>query len=155
MAMELNIFSDRRLNSIAEWQRAINAEGFPLQLARNVDLSTVSGFLPADLKNKRTGFECYQDEAWEMMESLGSSNFDRGWKFALGIRWGPDFAALDSAWMAATAYAAATGGVIFDYEEAKIFTPDQGRELIRRFEREQPALDVLIKEVMKKVARKS
>lgn len=155
MAMELNIFSDRRLNSIAEWQRAINAEGFPLQLARDVDLSTVSGFLSADLKNKRTGFECYQDEAWEMMESLGRSNFDRDWKFALGLRWGPDFAAVDSAWMAATAYAAATGGVIFDYEEAEIFTPDQGRELIRRFEREQPALDALIKKVMKKVARKS
>jgi hypothetical protein len=155
MAMELNIFSDRRLGSIAEWQQAIDAEGFPVQLARDVDLSTASGFLPVDLRSKRTGFECYQDEAWEMMESLGRSNFDRDWKFAFGLRWGPDFTALDSAWMAATAYAAATGGVIFDYEEAKIFTPDQARELIRRFEREQPMLDALIKEVTRKIAGKS
>ena len=155
MAMELNIFSDRRLNSIAEWQGAINAEGFPLQLAREADLSTVSGFLSADLKNKRTGFECYQDEAREMMESLGRSNFDRDWKFAFGLRWGPDFAALDSAWMAATAYAAAADGVIFDYEEAKIFTPEQARKLVRRFEREQPMLDALIKDTIKKIAGES
>jgi hypothetical protein len=56
--------------------------------------------------------------------------------------------------MAATAYAAATDGVIFDYEEGKIFTVAQARELLRKFERERPMLDALIKETIRKIAGK-
>jgi hypothetical protein len=152
MAMELNIFSDQQLKSIAEWQRTIDREGFALSLLKDADFSTLRGFLPVRLRDRPTGFECYHDDAASVMNSLGRSNFDRNWKFALGLRWAPDFAAVDSAWMGAIAYAAATDGVIFDYEEAKIFTPEQGRGLVRRFEREQPMLDAFLAKTIRKIA---
>ena len=49
MAMEIFALSDRRLNSIAEWQRAIDDEGFPFppRLSADVLVGQLSGFLPA------------------------------------------------------------------------------------------------------------
>jgi hypothetical protein len=156
MAMELNVFSDRSLNSTSEWQRAIDLEGFPLRLAEDVGFANTSGLLPAQLNNKPAGFECYHDNATEAMNSLGFGHFDHEWRFSLGLRWrGGDLDELDSAWMAATAYAAATDGVIFDYEEGRIFTVMEARELLRKFERERPMLEALIKETIKKIAGKS
>jgi hypothetical protein len=38
MAMEIFALSDRRLNSIAEWQRAIDAEGFPFPARLTTDV---------------------------------------------------------------------------------------------------------------------
>jgi hypothetical protein len=58
MAMELYVLSDQRLSSIAEWQQAIDAEGFALQLSRETPLDAVDGFLPAQLNREPTGFEC-------------------------------------------------------------------------------------------------
>ena len=46
MAMEIFALSDRRLNSIAEWQRAIDAEGFALQLSGETPFAQLSRFLP-------------------------------------------------------------------------------------------------------------
>src|SRR5690242_17199041 len=151
MAMELNVFSDRSLNSTSEWQRAIDLEGFPLRLAEEVDFVNTSGFLQARLNNKPGGFECYQDNAREAMNALGATHFDRRWRFSLGLRWrGGDLDELDSAWMAATAYAAATDGVIFDYEEGKTFTVAQARDQLRRFENERPIVDAIMKDIEKR-----
>jgi hypothetical protein len=53
------------------------------------------------------------------------------WKFVLAFRWlGSKEAELLAAWMAATAYAQATDGVILDGEEGKVFTPVEGRQLV-------------------------
>jgi len=107
--------------------------------------------MPARLNNKPAGFECYHDKAREAMNSLGAGHFDREWRFAVGMRWrGGDLDESDSAWMAATAYAAATGGVIFDYEEGKIFTAAQAREQLRRFESERPIVDAILKDIEKR-----
>ena len=43
MAMELYVFSDRRLASIAEWQRAINAERFSLRLLTETPFEELDG----------------------------------------------------------------------------------------------------------------
>jgi hypothetical protein len=43
MAMELHVLSNRRLSSIAEWQRAIGAQGFPLRLAADVQFASADG----------------------------------------------------------------------------------------------------------------
>ena len=37
MSMEICVFSDRILGSIAEWQQAIDAEGLPLRLSGDID----------------------------------------------------------------------------------------------------------------------
>jgi hypothetical protein len=152
MAMEFQVFSDRRLNSVAEWQRAIDAEGFPLRLSGDVQLPMTRGFLPTMLNRKKTGFECYNDDAKESMSSLGTAHFNHAWKYALGFRWGGDFSQLDAAWMAGTAYAAATGGIIFDHEEGRVFTPQQGRELVAKFVRERPKTQALMEELAIKIA---
>jgi len=62
MSMEVHVFSDTRLPSIAAWQQAIDAEGFDLKLDPEVELATASGFLPAKLRGKKSGFEIYHDD---------------------------------------------------------------------------------------------
>lgn len=153
MAMELQVFSDRRLNSVAEWQRAIDAEGFALHLAGDVHLPTARGFLPATLDKQQTGFECYHDDAKQSMSFLGADHFNHAWQYALGFRWGGDFSQLEAAWMAATAYAAATGGIIFDHEEGRVFTPQQARDLVAKFVRERPQTKARMEEIMRKLAQ--
>lgn len=44
MSMELRLLSDRRLSTIGEWQNAIAAEAFPLQLSDETSLDAVKGF---------------------------------------------------------------------------------------------------------------
>lgn len=148
MAMEMNILSDRRLASIEEWQRAVDAEKYPLRLQTRIELATVRGFVPAQLDGKITGFECYNDDPENTMKFLGEGNFDHRWRFALGLRWlGSKIEETQAAWMAAVAYVATTGGVIFDHEEGKLFTPDQAREVVRRIASDAVALDVILEKV--------
>ncbi|MGB6349061.1 MAG: hypothetical protein WBG10_03450 [Pseudolabrys sp.] len=154
MAMELQVFSDHRLNSTAEWQHAIDAQNFALRLAGDVHFASTSGFLPAMLEGNQTGFECFHDDAWEAMRFLGVGNFDHLWKYALGFRWRGDFSELEAAWMAATAYAAITKGIIFDHEEGRVFTPQQGRELVAKFVSERPQVKAFLEEVKRKFSIK-
>jgi hypothetical protein len=155
MAMELHVLSNRRLNSIAEWQQIISAQGFPLRLAADVQLASANGLLPAKLEGKQTGFELYHDDAKKTVRFLGVGNFNSIWKFALGFRWRGDFSELEAAWMAATAYAAATAGIIFDHEEGRIFTPQQARDLVAKFISERPRVKTLIEEIERKFPSKS
>lgn len=150
MSMELHVLSDRQLASIAEWQRAIDAKGFPLKLAADVDLSAAQGLLPARLDGRETGFECFHDDANETMESLGKSNFDHRWRFALGLRWlGSRMDELYAAWMAAAAYAAATDGVVFDHEEGKVFTPRRARDRVAKLMRDRSRLEAIMEAIKK------
>lgn len=70
MSMDLYVFSDARLASIAEWQEAIDAEKFDLQLSNEIALSQVDGFLPARLHGRQTGFECNHWDAGELIAGL-------------------------------------------------------------------------------------
>jgi hypothetical protein len=45
MAMELFVLSDKQLNSVVEWQAAIDGEGYPLRLAGNMPIESLKGFL--------------------------------------------------------------------------------------------------------------
>jgi hypothetical protein len=145
--MEMHVLSDRRLGSIAEWQRAIDAEGFPLWLAPDVELTATQGFLPARLERKQTGFECFHDDARKTMSFLGNEKFDHRWANALGFRWTGDAAEMQAAWMAATAYASATGGVVFDHQEGKVFTPLQAREIVSDIVRDLPAAEAIMEKI--------
>ena len=49
MSMEIYVLSDRRLASLSDWQEAIEAEGFGLQLATGRSLDDLRGHLPAQL----------------------------------------------------------------------------------------------------------
>jgi hypothetical protein len=110
MSIEIFVMSERRLGSIAEWQKAIEREGF------ECDHSD-----PADLLDD---------------DDLADIDFHRPWSQTLAFRFGRDFLALWGAFAAATAYARATGGVVFDGEAGEVLTPDKAAEIARDVELE-------------------
>lgn len=142
MSMELWILSDRQLSSIAEWQAAIDAEGYTLELSAETPFRNLNGFLPCYLRKQLTGFECYHDNASEFMRAHSDIDFGRSWQNVLGFRWvGGKKNELRAAWIAATAYAQATDGVVFDDQEGKVRDCAEARE-VARIECEAPEIDV-------------
>ena len=144
MAMELWVLSDKQLNTIEEWQGAIDAEGYPLQLSDETPFGELRGFLPAHLRGQLTGFECDHWPAREFMRDvheISENDFARDWKYVLAFRWRGDFNELRAAWMAGAAYAHATCGVIFDDQEAKIRNAAEAREVVRDVDRDDPVID--------------
>src|SRR5262245_41597617 len=105
MSIEMSVLSDRRLASTGEWQEAIDAEGFRLRLDPECALAETRGFFPAQFGDKPTGFECFHDDAAEMMNDYPDIDFGRPWGHALGLRIMGDFNELRAAFIAATAYA--------------------------------------------------
>jgi hypothetical protein len=155
MSMEICLFSDRILGSIAEWQQAIEAEGFPLRLIDDVPLSEVDGILLGQLHDESTDFEFHPRDAQEMMEFYGPANFDRKWKYAFEFIWGGlNVNNGPGSWMAATAYARATSGVIYDGEEGKLFSPTAALDVARDLERFLPELKERRLRLMQRLATK-
>jgi hypothetical protein len=142
MSMELWVFSDSQLNTIAEWQVAIDAEAYPLKLDGTIPFESLRGFLPAHLRGEPTGFECYHDDAEKLIRNNSNLNFGHAWKYALGFRWvGSKVNELRAAWMAGTAYAQATDGSIFDDQEGKFRNATEARDVVRDVERDMPEID--------------
>jgi hypothetical protein len=139
MAMELWVFSDRKLHSMAEWQAAIDAEGYPLRLSADMVFEKLRGFFPSYLRGELAGFEAYREGAGELMHSNSSVHFDHEWKYALGFRWlGSCVNEMRAAWMAATAYAQATGGIIIDDQAAKFHNAAEARQVVCDVDRDFP-----------------
>ena len=135
MSMELWALSDRQLNSIAEWQDAIAAEGFTLALAKDVSFERLNGFLPCQLRGELTGFECYRDDAAALMRNNEGFNFGHEWKYALGFRWlGSKQSETLAAWMAGTAYPRATAGIIINDQDSVLRTAAHSAEVVRDIE---------------------
>lgn len=141
MAMELWVLSDRQLDSIAGWQNAIDAEGFPLKLSDDAPFEKLNGFLPASLRGEQTGFECSHWPAGGFMSNMSGVDFGHDWKYVLAFRWGGNFNELRAVWIAAAAYARATNGIVFDDQEAKIRSAAEAVEAAR-VEYEAPDPDV-------------
>ena len=139
--MDLFVFSDRRLTSIAEWQRAINAEGFPVLLLTETPFEELSGIVPVQFGDKRTSFEVVHWNAREQMSEFPALDFGRQWIHALSFWWGGDLYAAPAAYMAGATYAKATEGVVLDCEEGKIFTPQQTAEVARDLAESIPMME--------------
>lgn len=140
MSMEIHVLSNKRLATVAAWQSTIDSEGFNLKLDPEVRLESASGFLPAILHAKQSGFECFHDEVSELVETYAETSaqdFRRHWKYALSLRWGSLAHEGVSVFMAATAYAVATGGIVFDPQEGRMLTLEECREIARKWEREE------------------
>ncbi len=143
MSMEIYVLSDHCLDSTEAWQRTIDAAGDPLQLSTGRPFAELGGALPVALRDRPTAFECDHWDAAELMADLSDVTFDHPWSHALAFRWGGDFTAGASAYLAAAAYAEATGGVIFDGEEGLI-PPARAREVARDLEQNGPRLVEMI-----------
>ena len=107
MAMEIFALSDRRLSSIAEWQRAIDAETFPFpaRLTTDVPFGRLNGFLPAQYDGGLSSFECDHWAPRSIVDEYPDVDAGRDWKYALALRFGMRRGELECAWIAAAAYA--------------------------------------------------
>jgi len=150
MAMELFVLSDRQLNSVADWQAAIDSEGYPLRLEGNMPIEALKGFLPATLRSTKTGFECNPWPAREFMDEIPNVNFGHDWGYVLAFRWGGNLSQVPAVWMAAAAYAAATDGVVLDEEEG-IRTVGEARTVVEQIEREMPQIESVVRELLRSV----
>lgn len=135
MSMELAIFSDRQLSNIQEWQAALDVEGYPLRLSPDMLFEQLSGFFPMYLRGELTGFECYHEDVSDVRDAVPDIDVGHDWKFVLVFVWlGSKENELIAAWMAATAYAQATNGMILDGEAGEFCTPADARALVRKLE---------------------
>jgi len=151
MAMELWVLSDKQLGSIADWQAAINAEELPLILSDERPLDKINGFVPARLRGQPTGFECSYWPAAKFMGDISMVDFGHAWKHVLAFRWSANFNELRAAWIAASVYARATDGIMFDDQEGKI---RDAAEAVRTAQREYEAPDPLLGSSVDRVLRK-
>jgi hypothetical protein len=147
MSMEITVVSDISLDSIAAWQQAIDTRGFDLALDEQATFQSLRGFLPATVGGKVTGFECFHDVAQELAKSYDDRALRRDWKRALSFR-GGGFDECLTAWMAATAYATATKGVVFDQQEGKLLRPQDALAATRMIEKERPAYEQMMRDVL-------
>lgn len=145
--MEIFVFSDRQVSSMAEWQEAINKQGFPLRLSTKRPFAELGGHLPAQLDGEDIWFECDHFDAAELMAHYAEVDFGHAWKFVLAFRIGASLKAPLGAWIAATAYARATGGFVFDEIDGKLYTPEEGIEVCRVLDRDIPQLELQLKEL--------
>ena len=156
MSMQMYILSDRQVGSIAEWQAAIDAEGYPLQLDPEMQFERLTGFLPSHLRGELTGFECYRLLGSEFRDDYPALDVGQDWKFALSFVWlGSRWNELIAAWMAGTAYAQATAGVIFDGEGGGILTAAQARKEVYELEHPSPAQVAAMEEIRRRFDQKS
>jgi hypothetical protein len=148
MSMELYVLSDIRLTSIDDWQQAIDAAGFPLRLSAARPFAELSGVLPVQLSGRQTAFECDHwdtDDQEDLIETYDDVDFDRRWKYTLAFRWtGNPYEGI-ATYLAAGAYAKATGGVVFDCEEGKIISPERAVEIASEIEQQIPLIEEALK----------
>jgi hypothetical protein len=143
-AIKLFVLSDRELSSVTEWQAMIDSEGYPLRLDTNEPIAALSGFLPARLRDIKTGFDCNPWRADRFLREMPGVDFGHAWKHVLALRWnGNNLRERPAVWMAATAYARATDGVVFDEEARSTRTADKARIVVERIERDMPWTEAL------------
>jgi hypothetical protein len=135
MSMELWVFSDKQLSSIAEWQAAIDAQKNQLRLSDVTPFEKLNGFLPSHLGDELKGFECYHDDAGELIRNNSDLNFGHTWKYALAFRWlGSKENETLAAWMAGAAYARATDGIVFNDQDSRFRTASETLDVVRNIE---------------------
>lgn len=149
MATELFVLSDQLLGSVVDWQSSIDGEGYPLQLDGNGPIESLRGFLLARLRDIRTGFECNLWPADEFMREMRGVDFGHEWKHVLAFRWGGNLNQVPAVWMAVTAYAKATHGVVFDEEQGKIYSAADARIVVNNVEREMPEMEAMLRDLNK------
>ncbi len=117
LSVEMVVFlRAERMLTAQQWQAAIRAHGFDLELDTGVDIGTLDGYLPCHYKGVECGFEYSKvrvaDSApqQDVLERVG----DRDEAVSFITR--ADFRDLMASVIASAALCAATGGVLFDTE---------------------------------------
>lgn len=153
MSMEAFVLSDRALGSIEEWQAAIDAEGFGLRLETMQAMAALRGHLPARWSGREAGFECGHGSLEELASTYPDSGFGRDWKHVLCFYWGT-LPGCVGAYMAASAYARATGGLIFDPQDDKLLTAEEACKVARETEAVAPQIEAELAESARRRAER-
>ena len=134
MFMEVYVFSNRRVDAMAAWQAALDAEGYGIRLDASRDFADLSGFLPVTIDGNHSGFECDHFDAGQMIDELREQGFplERPWQYLLAFRFGGHRYECISALVAAAIYMQATDGVLFDCEEGTFYGPERASDYARR-----------------------
>jgi hypothetical protein len=125
MSIDVFVFSDRRLMSISEWQRSIDSERFGILLSDGTSIEELHGYLPVHRSGIRTGFECTNCNAAEIMSLYKSIEFGRTWTQCLRFTWSSDFEEGLAASMASAAYAKVANGIVFDPQDSIIMSSQE------------------------------
>lgn len=96
---------------------------------------------------KMCGSSAITSSTPELIVDWPDVDFGHAWKLVLAFRIGASFKSLLGAWIAATAYARATDGIVFDEADAKLNPPDDALKLIRNLERDLPRFEQQMKEL--------
>ncbi len=148
MAMELYVFSNQQLSSMSAWQAAIDTAGFPVGLPVRFPFDWENRVLPAEFRGRPTTFESKLCDASEHVAESPHIEFGGPWKHGLVLRWGSDAYAGAAAYLAGSAYAQATGGVLLDCEEGKIISAKRAAEIGFDMERSIPMIEAAVRKVM-------
>jgi hypothetical protein len=151
MSMQICVLADSRLSSIAEWQKSIDNEGFPLWLSDD----DPNRNLVARLREMETSIEYGIYDFVELKDTYKHVNFGHDWKYVIAFTWSSDFVEDIAAWMAAIAYARAVDGAIFDEQEGRLFTPEESLQIVREIERLQPEMEAALRSFVQQLSPRS
>ncbi len=79
------------------------------------------------------------------MNAYPRVDFGHDWKYAIAFPYITDFSELTAAWMAAAAYARATGGVVFDEQAGRVFNRSELVEETKRLERDAIKAEAMLR----------
>jgi len=153
MSVDLYVLSDRRLVSLAEWQQAVDGERPELVLPADTSIDELDGFLPVRWNGMSTGFECSHVSARDVIKSSEVIDFGREWAHALAF-YTQGFEELLVAYIAAAAYAKATGGVVFDPQQTLVMSPPRAFEMAGQTERDIPKAKEALEAIGRELRRK-
>lgn len=146
MSMELYVFSDKKLSSIAEWNAILSTEGFEVEIADD-PIESLDGHQPTKLRGRDVWLEFNH---WDAKRFLAEETYiqpDRQWTCLLALRWSFDVYAAPAAYMAASAYAKATSGVIYDCEEGRFISWKEGGKIARNLDERAPILEAHLRQI--------
>ena len=92
MSIELHAFVPAsQLPTVTQWQTAIDALGYPVQLDQQLDWQATSGFTPCTIEGRSSGFELDVGEPSDVAEAYpGLAALVRDTAWAITFRWGGD-----------------------------------------------------------------
>src|SRR5262249_2649434 len=138
---------DRQVSWIAEWQRAIEAEGFALRFSTTGPADELSGSVAAKLGNDDAGFECNQESSADIMARDPDVDFGHAWQFAKGLPQRSHLEVEYCSWIGAAIFAKVTGGKVFDPGADKLSTTKELLSSLREVEHDILQVEVELKKL--------
>ena len=121
MSLSAYVLSTRALETIGEWQAAIDAHGFKLTLGGEAEerIEALFGHLPVVWQGHEAGFECLpggEDAAEDFVDDEEEARLGGPWTQILEISY-VGLANIAGVAIAGAVYAHATGGIFWEGEE--------------------------------------